>query len=260
MYLDRSRTMTKKAVSVWAINMFLACFAFLFITASCGIFPGKLPPVSQQDALFQNNDMADPDKNTSTCSLEMHYPVSNAEYAAGFDSKNSFLHPAGHVGDDIRLAIGTPISAAATGTIVWYGSAQGYPELLVVIEHNLKFPIEFPNGSVGGEAKMTKTSHLLTIYGSLRKYANVGGATLPWRVGDRVMIGETIGFIDQPRGASMNPHIHFGIRLSSAADAKTNDPTDWYRAYNKTGEFLSEFASPTLVVKTLGLIQLTCEE
>lgn len=105
-----------------------------------------------------------------------------------------FIHPApgtrrsqglhGHNGIDMAGAVGTPIRAAAGGTVIvasvggWGGGYGSY----VVIKHN--------NGTQ-------------TLYGHLSRVSV--------RVGQSVSRGETIGLLGNT-GRSTGPHLHFEVR------------------------------------------------
>jgi murein DD-endopeptidase MepM/ murein hydrolase activator NlpD len=90
-----------------------------------------------------------------------------------------------HEGIDIAAAYGTPIAAAASGTVVYAGSMSGYGNL-VVIDHG------------GG---------LATAYAHQSSIA-VG-------VGQSVTQGQTIGYVGCT-GHCFGPHLHFEVRINGA--------------------------------------------
>jgi murein DD-endopeptidase MepM/ murein hydrolase activator NlpD len=94
-----------------------------------------------------------------------------------------------HEGIDLGAAYGSPIAAAAAGTVIYAGWLGGYGNL-VVIDHG------------GG---------LATAYGHQSRIA-VG-------VGQQVSQGETIGYVGST-GHSTGPHLHFEVRV----DGQPVDP------------------------------------
>ena len=89
-----------------------------------------------------------------------------------------------HEGQDIEAAIGTPVSAAASGKVVCAGTQNGYG-LVVYIDHG--------NG-------------LSTRYGHLSKI-NVA-------VGQDIKRGETLGLVGST-GRSTGPHLHYEVRINN---------------------------------------------
>jgi murein DD-endopeptidase MepM/ murein hydrolase activator NlpD len=88
-----------------------------------------------------------------------------------------------HEGIDIGVAYGTPIHAAASGTVIYAGWMSGYGNL-VVIDHG------------GG---------LATAYGHQSAIAAGMGAT--------VSQGQTIGYVGCT-GHCFGPHLHFEVRVN----------------------------------------------
>jgi murein DD-endopeptidase MepM/ murein hydrolase activator NlpD len=88
-----------------------------------------------------------------------------------------------HEGIDIGVGFGTPIHAAAAGTVIWAGWMGGYGNL-VVIDHG------------GG---------ISTAYGHQQRiYVHVG---------QHVVQGQTIGEVGST-GHSFGPHLHFEVRVN----------------------------------------------
>jgi murein DD-endopeptidase MepM/ murein hydrolase activator NlpD len=94
-----------------------------------------------------------------------------------------------HEGIDLGAAFGTPIAAAAAGTVIYAGWLGGYGNL-TVIDHG------------GG---------LATAYGHQSRIAV--------SVGQAVAQGETIGYVGST-GHSTGPHLHFEVRV----DGQPVDP------------------------------------
>jgi murein DD-endopeptidase MepM/ murein hydrolase activator NlpD len=91
-----------------------------------------------------------------------------------------------HEGIDLGAAYGTPIAAAAAGTVIYAGWLGGYGNL-TVIDHG------------GG---------LATAYGHQSRIA-VG-------VGEQVAQGQIIGYVGST-GHSTGPHLHFEVRVNGQA-------------------------------------------
>ncbi|GIU95233.1 MAG: hypothetical protein KatS3mg012_1690 [Gaiellaceae bacterium] len=91
-----------------------------------------------------------------------------------------------HEGIDISASTGTPIRAAAAGTVIWSGWRGGYGNA-VIIDHG------------GG---------LSTVYAH--------ASALIARQGQRVAQGEVIALVGST-GNSSGPHLHFEVRINGAA-------------------------------------------
>jgi murein DD-endopeptidase MepM/ murein hydrolase activator NlpD len=88
-----------------------------------------------------------------------------------------------HTGIDIGAAYGSPVRAAAAGTVVVAGPVSGYGNAIVV-DHG------------GG---------LATLYGHLSRFGVHAGST--------VAAGQTIGAVGNT-GNSTGPHLHFEVRVN----------------------------------------------
>ena len=88
-----------------------------------------------------------------------------------------------HEGIDIGAASGTPIHAAAGGTVIWAGWLGGYGNLVVIDHHN----------------------SLATAYGHQSAIATAVGAS--------VSQGQLIGYVGST-GHSTGPHLHFEVRVN----------------------------------------------
>jgi murein DD-endopeptidase MepM/ murein hydrolase activator NlpD len=101
-----------------------------------------------------------------------------------------------HTGIDIGVAFGTPVHAAASGTVIesYYNIAYGNR---IVVSH----------GYIDGH-------HLVTTYNHLsQRYASVG---------EHVDRGETVGLVGST-GWSTGPHLHFEVMV----DGQYRNPLDW---------------------------------
>ena len=90
-----------------------------------------------------------------------------------------------HEGIDIAVGQGTPVHAAAAGTVIYAGWMEGYGNL-VVIDHG--------NG-------------LSTAYGH--------NSSLASSVGQSVAAGQVIAYSGST-GHSTGPHVHFEVRVNGA--------------------------------------------
>jgi murein DD-endopeptidase MepM/ murein hydrolase activator NlpD len=116
-------------------------------------------------------------------------PLKFDRITSGFDRKR--MHPVlhttvAHLGIDYAAPTGTPIWAAASGTVSHKGMA-GAAGNLVMIKHE------------GG---------LETAYMHLSKYAEI-------KVGQRVKAKTVIGYVGNT-GMSTGPHLHFGVKQNGA--------------------------------------------
>jgi murein DD-endopeptidase MepM/ murein hydrolase activator NlpD len=91
-----------------------------------------------------------------------------------------------HEGIDIAASSGTPILAAASGTVIHAGWLGGYGNL-VVVDH--------------GDGLATAYAHASSIL--------VG-------VGQRVSQGQTVSLVGST-GNSSGPHLHFEVRVNGTA-------------------------------------------
>lgn len=91
-----------------------------------------------------------------------------------------------HPGIDFPGPTGSPIFAAATGTVVWAGPRSGYGNC-VEIDH--------------GNGLMTRYGHMSHVEA---------------RLGEQVTAGEEIGKIGST-GRSTGPHLHFEVRVNGQA-------------------------------------------
>jgi murein DD-endopeptidase MepM/ murein hydrolase activator NlpD len=112
-------------------------------------------------------------------------PLKFARISSGFDRKR--MHPVlhtvrAHLGIDYAAPVGTPVWAAASGTVSFRGPAGGAGNL-VMIRHD---------------------SGIETAYMHLSKFASI-------KVGQRIDAKTVIGFVGTT-GLSTGPHLHFGVK------------------------------------------------
>jgi len=112
-------------------------------------------------------------------------PLKFARVSSGFD--RSRMHPVlhtirAHLGVDYAAPVGTPVWAAASGTVTHVGPAGGAGNL-VMIKHD---------------------SGIETAYMHLSKFA-------PIKVGQRIEAKTVIGYVGTT-GLSTGPHLHFGVK------------------------------------------------
>lgn len=122
---------------------------------------------------------------TSSEKTLLKTPLKFQRISSGFDRRR--MHPVlhtevAHLGIDYAAPTGTPVWAAASGTVVHRGPAGGAGNL-VMIRHD------------GG---------IQTAYMHLSKFANI-------KVGQRVAAKTVIGYVGST-GLSTGPHLHFGVK------------------------------------------------
>jgi murein DD-endopeptidase MepM/ murein hydrolase activator NlpD len=88
-----------------------------------------------------------------------------------------------HPGLDLGVPTGTPIHAAAAGTVVWCGWMSGYGNLVMIDHHN----------------------GLATLYGHQSRVAV--------SCNQNVVQGQVIGYSGST-GYSTGPHLHFEVRAN----------------------------------------------
>jgi murein DD-endopeptidase MepM/ murein hydrolase activator NlpD len=111
---------------------------------------------------------------------QLTWPVSGP-VTSGFGSRWGRMHE----GIDIAVGVGTPVHAAAAGTVIYAGWMEGYGNL-VAIDHG--------NG-------------LSTAYGH--------NSTLACSVGQTVSAGQVVAYSGST-GHSTGPHVHFEVRVGGS--------------------------------------------
>lgn len=142
-----------------------------------------------------------------------------------------------HLGIDVYASEGDTVRAAYDGVIRYYGPANGYGELIAVVEH--QYHHKWKDQIIPPQ--------FLSLYGHIRsRCLRDSSAILPWKEGDHIKRGDVIGFInDDDHNGAGGEHLHFGIRVQTAEAAKTTDSGLWMRGYdNRKGEYLRYFLNP----------------
>jgi murein DD-endopeptidase MepM/ murein hydrolase activator NlpD len=207
----------------------------LFVTGGCGDLAPEAEQAGGGSSLAHNSN---PSTGSQTCVVDyVRYPTTYDDFQNLLYGDRGFLavyNDVKHLGYDVVYAEGTAIHPIACGTVVFYGPASGYGTLVVVIEHKLAKPITITNGD-GSSIMVTS---FLTIYGHLRNSSSKsGGQVLGLKVGDSVSADDVIGFVQSDVLNGDGPeHLHLGVRVQSASDAKKVDPSAWFRGYDTTGE------------------------
>lgn len=136
---------------------------------------------------------------------EINWPLANYRYGYFFPETDII-----HTGIDITAKRGTPVIAAAPGTVIWagYGLYTGsYNEedpygLAVTIEHDFGY----------------KDKNLLTVYGHLDR--------IDVEKGQRVETGTQLGIVGNT-GFTTGPHLHFEVRYETNSYFRTRNPELW---------------------------------
>lgn len=125
-----------------------------------------------------------------------------------------------HTGVDLAAPKGTPIEAAADGTVTFIGRASGYGKL-IVLDHAGPYST---------------------------RYAHMHGFADGLHTGSRVRRGQVIGYVGET-GEATGPHLHFEIRVDGRAQdplavdlpaAKPISPAETYLFRQFVGRMLAE--------------------
>ena len=136
---------------------------------------------------------------------EVNWPLANYRYGYFFPDSDIV-----HTGIDIDAPRGTPVLAAASGTVIWAGyglySGTNNPNdpygLAVTIKHDFGYQGE----------------RLLTVYAHMDR--------IDVKVGDRVEDGDQLGIVGNT-GFTTGPHLHFEVRLKDNDFFKSRNPELW---------------------------------
>ena len=142
-----------------------------------------------------------------------------------------------HLGIDLVAREGDTVRAIYDGVIKNYEAANGYGELVAVVEHSY----------TNRWKENLLPRHFLSIYGHIRKEKiRDSTAALSWKNGETIKRGDVIGFInDDAHNGDGGEHLHLGIRLQTAEASKALDGGRWLRGYdNRQGELFRYFLNP----------------
>ncbi len=136
---------------------------------------------------------------------EVNWPLPDYRYGYIFGETDQV-----HTGVDIDAPYGTPVRAAASGTITWAGyglMGTGLDKkdpygLAVTIRHNFGY----------------ENRRLTTVYAHMSE--------ISVRPGMHVEQGDVIGYIGTT-GNTTGPHLHFEVRLESADFFSSRNPELW---------------------------------
>lgn len=181
--------------------------------------------------------------SSPSCGSDVVYPTGSREGFERLYAGRSFYADRNHLGHDVLLPEGAPVFAVACGTLVVYRAADGYGTLVAVVEHELSPAVRVPNG-VG---EMVEVHSFLSIYGHIRPSG--------LREGAYVSAGQVLGYVEhRDVNGDGDEHLHLGIRLQSASDARRDDPTAWFRGYDVRAPAVTQlrwFADPAVFLSAL---------
>lgn len=163
------------------LALWIVSIAVLTITG--GIL-SKYSPLSAQGGLPES--VAVDDGKGNAIDLRLAGVVEDGQLVSGFGWRNH--HPMGgggasHAGIDIRAPRGTPVRAAAPGTVVEIAWGSDFVRFV----------------------RLKHTDRLETIYAHLTR------VTKPMKVGDNVTPDDIIGYVGST-GRSTGPHLHLEVR------------------------------------------------
>lgn len=137
---------------------------------------------------------------------EINWPLADYRYGGIFPGREDVVH----TGIDIGASKGTPIMAAAAGTVVWadWGLFSGSPNendpygKAVAIKHDF-----------GWDGK-----RLYTVYAHMDR--------IDVSAGQVVQAGDQLGLVGET-GNTTGPHLHFEVRVKSNSFFSTLNPELW---------------------------------
>ncbi len=132
-----------------------------------------------------------------------------------------------HTGVEFIVPTGTPVLAAAAGTVlvagddslIAHGPQTNFYGLLVIVEHDT-----------------SDGSSLYTLYGHLSEVSVVAG--------QRVAAGDMLG-LSGATGVADGPHLHFEVRVGMNSYGATRNPLLWLRPLPQTGVVAGRVVGPT---------------
>jgi murein DD-endopeptidase MepM/ murein hydrolase activator NlpD len=189
--------------------------------------PPSATPTTTSQATATATDIPPP-TNTPEPARENHYRLARPfsdEYVDYYDRTYAYGDTQQgnwpiHHGVDFANPRGTPVLAAASGTVVYagddietlYGPQLDFYGRLVIIEH------DFDN--VEGQP-------IYTLYGHLERVDVFQG--------QEIESGHIIGLVGDS-GVAIGPHLHFEVRAGAAADyGATRNPDLWLMPYRRFG-------------------------
>lgn len=202
----------------------------------------------REDVSGQRADLVAPGGAQSCMVSEVRYPTAASDMLLVYQGR-SFYADGNHLGHDMALPEGTAIHPIGCGVVRIFRPAKGYGRLAVVIEHALPTPLTVVNGN--GELATVTT--FLTIYGHLRtgQDVNLTQGVVTHAVGDTVSPDDVIGYVDDDtHNGDGAEHVHFGVRLQSAAAAQSVDQS-WFRGYDGQPSQRKWYADPVLFMDSL---------
>ncbi|MCP3756588.1 peptidoglycan DD-metalloendopeptidase family protein [Streptomyces sp. TBY4] len=156
------------------------------------------PKSSSSSSSSEESDSGSSSKSSSRSSADGALPVSGGTISARYHQAGGWS--AGyHTGIDFAVSTGTPVRAAAAGTVVSSGWQGAYGNA-VVIKHD--------------DGRYSLSAHLSSATAS---------------EGERVSAGEQIGRSGNT-GNSTGPHLHFEVRSSNSYGADIN-PVTWLNGH-----------------------------
>jgi murein DD-endopeptidase MepM/ murein hydrolase activator NlpD len=136
---------------------------------------------------------------------EINWPLANYRFGYFFPETDII-----HTGIDITAKRGTPVIAAAPGTVIWTGYGLYYGEYNEDDPYGLAVTIKHDFGH--------NDKNLMTVYGHLDQ--------IDVEEGQRVEAGAQIGIVGNT-GNTTGPHLHFEVRVETNSYFRTRNPELW---------------------------------
>ena len=184
-------------------------------------FADQLSAASATAAAATPNAAATATAGATASSATFVSPLPSGRVTQSFGPSSLSLEPATtingvhydhfHRGLDLAAGLGTPVTAAAAGTVT-YAARRADGAVVVMVRHD--------DGSVA-------------TYGHLQPDLDVA-------VGDRVALGEQLGKVGMT-GKTTGPHLHFELSV----DGTPVDPADWLKSGHLPRETASAGANAT---------------
>jgi murein DD-endopeptidase MepM/ murein hydrolase activator NlpD len=136
---------------------------------------------------------------------EINWPLANYRYGYFFPDTDII-----HTGIDITARRGTPVIAAAPGTVIWAGYGLYYGSYNEEDPYGMAVTIEHDFGH--------KDKKLMTVYGHMDRIDVIEG--------QRVETGTQLGIVGNT-GFTTGPHLHFEVRIENNSYFRTRNPELW---------------------------------